>query len=304
MDVFVTGGTGFIGSYVVNELLNKGHKVTILARNPRKIPSFAQNPNITIIDGYINDHEAIVKGLYKKDACIHIALGKHRTSVEAVEEDVLPAVDIFETAALMGVKKVITTTSISTFGGIGRTFGEKIHTRSADAYGALKASAEAYLFATAEVYGIQGNMVSPGLTIGVPLCEGATIYNDPGMHSIIDRVLNNEDVNLVKGTGTQFIWVGDLAKIYSAVLESDLNRRIFIGVGKELVMWEEIAQMAIEIAGSKSRIVLEEREDTAQNMCYCPIDISPIKEEFGYEFVSRDRLREQIGYLLKLKGGK
>ncbi|MDR1540783.1 MAG: NAD(P)-dependent oxidoreductase [Clostridiales bacterium] len=304
MDVFVTGGTGFIGSYVVNELLSRGHKVTILARNPGKIPSFAQNPNIRIINGHIRDHEAIVNGLYKKDGCIHIALGRHRTSVEAVEEDVLPAVDIFETAALMGVKKIITTTSIATFGSLGRPFGENVHTRPANAYGALKAAAEAYLFATAEVYGIQGNMVSPGLTIGTPLCEGATIYNDPGMHAIIDRVLKNEDVSLVKGAGTQFIWVGDLAKIYSAALESNLNRRIFIGVGKEVVLWEEVARMAIQLAESKSEVLLEEREDAASGMSCYPIDISPIKEEFGYEFVSRDRLREQIGYLLKLKGGK
>ena len=303
MDIFLTGGTGFIGSYVVNELLNRGHKVTILARNPKKIPSFAQNPNIKFVTGELKDREALVAGLYKKDAAIHIALGSHRTAVEAVECDVLPAVNIIETAALMGVKKVVTTTSISTFGSIGRTFGERIHTRPTDAYGALKATAESFIFAAAETYGIKGNCVSPGLTVGVPLCEGATIYNDPGMHTIIDSVLAGTDVNLVKGAGTQFIWVGDLAKIYASVIESDINRRIFIGVGKEIVMWEEIAEMAIEISGSKSKIVLEEREDTARNMSYCPIDISPIKEEFGYEFVSRDRLREQVGYLLKLKSG-
>lgn len=39
MKVFLTGGTGFIGSYVVMELLKNGHEITIFARNQNKVPS-------------------------------------------------------------------------------------------------------------------------------------------------------------------------------------------------------------------------------------------------------------------------
>jgi len=38
MNVFLTGGTGFIGSYVAMELVKQGHHVTILARNRNKVP--------------------------------------------------------------------------------------------------------------------------------------------------------------------------------------------------------------------------------------------------------------------------
>jgi UDP-glucose 4-epimerase len=36
MHIYISGGTGFIGSYVVKELSKAGHKITVLARNTEK----------------------------------------------------------------------------------------------------------------------------------------------------------------------------------------------------------------------------------------------------------------------------
>ena len=294
MDIFLTGGTGYIGSYVANELLNKGHKLTILARNPNKVPYLARHRSVTMIQGDLNDREAVKHGLYNKDAVVHIALGSNAMAVRSVESDLLPAVFIFETAALMGVKKIITTSTISTFGNTGPVYGEYIVNRPTSFYGAVKAAAQSFLFAVSQTYGVQVNIISPGYTIGNPLSPGATIYNDPTLPGIVNKVLAEKNVVLTKGAGTQFIGVEDLAKVYSAVLESDHNRRVFISVGTEFITWEEVAKTAIDMTGSKSWIVLEGvgEEPVA-------LDISPIKDEFGFAFASREKLYMHLNYLIK-----
>ena len=52
MNIFLTGGTGFIGSYVTLELVKHNHKATILARNPNKIPEFKKIKHEKCTIGY------------------------------------------------------------------------------------------------------------------------------------------------------------------------------------------------------------------------------------------------------------
>jgi len=51
MNVFLTGGTGFIGSHVAMELVRHGHTVTILARNPGKVPGLMKIDRISLAEG-------------------------------------------------------------------------------------------------------------------------------------------------------------------------------------------------------------------------------------------------------------
>ena len=49
MRVFVTGGTGFIGHYVVKALLEKGHEVVIATRHPNKVPSLRSHSGVSFV---------------------------------------------------------------------------------------------------------------------------------------------------------------------------------------------------------------------------------------------------------------
>ncbi|NBW51477.1 MAG: NAD-dependent epimerase/dehydratase family protein, partial [Betaproteobacteria bacterium] len=46
MKIALIGATGFVGTPLLAELLSRGHQVTVLARNPAKLPA---QPGLTVV---------------------------------------------------------------------------------------------------------------------------------------------------------------------------------------------------------------------------------------------------------------
>ncbi len=69
---FVTGGTGFIGSHLIDRLLSKGYTVRALVRNPKKL-GFLKNLPIDIIEGDLFSDEALRNGIAGADYVYHVA---------------------------------------------------------------------------------------------------------------------------------------------------------------------------------------------------------------------------------------
>ena len=67
-NVVLIGASGFVGTALPNELLNRGHKVTAIVRDPTKVT--ASNPNLKVVQADVTDTDVLIEASKGKDAVI------------------------------------------------------------------------------------------------------------------------------------------------------------------------------------------------------------------------------------------
>lgn len=97
MQVFITGGTGLIGTAVVAELLAHGHSVLALARSDASAQA-VESSGGTALRGSLADLDTVRAGAEEADGVIHLAFANDFSSPEALARAIAE-----ETAALMAL---------------------------------------------------------------------------------------------------------------------------------------------------------------------------------------------------------
>jgi len=142
MNVLVTGGSGFIGSRLVEELLKRGHEVRIFD----KIMS-SRYPDICQL-GDVRDPEAIGRAVIDVDLVYHLA-AEHRDDVRPIslyyEVNVDGASILANACAANGVKQIIFTSSVAIYGLNAGTPSETTPPNPFNDYGRSKLQAEEVL---------------------------------------------------------------------------------------------------------------------------------------------------------------
>jgi UDP-glucose 4-epimerase len=293
--ITLTGGTGFIGSYVVEQLLSEGHELTLFARNPGKVAGQQNRDGIRFVAGELTDRDAARRSLQGADAFIHIARGRGDTASAAISADTLPAALLFEDAVAAGVEQIIYTSSIAVFDDRGQDqFTDASPLRPINIYGATKAAAEAYLLGMSVGSPVRMNAVRPGYTFGNPVVEGASTQGMSELPSIARAASRNEPIEVEENRGLQFIWAGDLAKVYSAVLASDADRAVYTSLSPEFYSWEQVAHWAVELTDSSSEIVVH---DTGRPTPRSPWSVESIERDFGLVFNAEAALKDHLLHL-------
>lgn len=112
MHVFVTGGTGTIGTAVVAELLTTGHTVLGLARSDVSAATL-EAAGAEVLLGSLTDLEALREGATRADGVVSLAFSRDYGSAEALEQGLTEERDAMSTlgAALVGSGKPMVTVS-------------------------------------------------------------------------------------------------------------------------------------------------------------------------------------------------
>jgi len=311
MKILLTGGTGFIGSHIAKQLSDDGHHITIMARSANKIPALKLLPGIEIVQASLSNFEMVETLVRGKDAVIHVALDYCDGAVNMLEHDTLGSVHLFESAAKAGVEQIIYTSSTATCDFIymtdygrtnysGVTLDEEFKPRPTTFYGATKAATEMYLMALGHEYNIRINIIRPGYIFGNPVIEGAPSQPDSRFKDLVSKIKNNQDVTVAKNDGTQFLSAKSIAKVYSKLLVSNLNRETFFVLGSKFISWERICQSLITEIGSTSTLTVEGNPNDGKTPeDFQTFGVTKLEKILGFSFNNEwTHIQEHVHYFL------
>lgn len=103
-DIVLIGASGYAGSAILVEALNRGHKVTAVVRNPEKIT--LKNENLTVVKVDVSDPDALAAVAKGKDAVIS-AYNPGWTNPHIYEDTLRVYPEILEGVRRSGVKRLL-----------------------------------------------------------------------------------------------------------------------------------------------------------------------------------------------------
>lgn len=286
MKVLVTGGAGFIGSHVVDRLVQEGHDVVIVdnlstgkRRNINRAARFCKMDiqSWRLERVFRNERPNIV---------MHFAAQMDvRKSVEDpvfdAQVNILGMLNVLQQAVRHGVRKVVFSSSGGAIYGEQDVYPapESHATKPLSPYGISKLCGEQYLSYYQRVSGLQ-----------VVNLRYANVYGprqDPdgeaGVVAIfIQKLLNNEQA-IIHGNGRQtrdFVYVEDVVEANLAVMGPDTQGTYNVGTGQETSI-NDLMRILIEHTGSTGKEVHgpAKRGEQARSV----IDASKLHHELSWE---------------------
>jgi len=305
MKVVVTGGAGFIGSNLAEELLKK-HEVTVIDNlSTGRIENLDQiMDKINFIEGSITDLDLLKEAFSGSDTVFHeAAIPSVQRSVDnpiaSNEANVEGTLKVLVAARDCGVRKVVYASSSSAYGNtptLPKIEDMKPNPRSP--YAVSKLAGEYYCRVFSEVYGLKTaclryfNVYGPRQN---PHSEYAAV-----IPRFVTRILAHEPP-VIYGDGGQtrdFTFVKDVVKANILAGESDAEGIFNIACGKRVSL-NELAGKIMEITGIKVEMSYEGARpgDVRDSLA----DISSARDKLGYKpgFELDSGLRETVEWFRK-----
>ncbi|GHV19862.1 putative NAD-dependent epimerase/dehydratase [Clostridia bacterium] len=228
MKIFITGGTGFIGSAVIKELLAKGHEVVGLARSEKSEQTLTEL-GASAVHGSLEDLDSLKRGAEAADAIIHCAFVHNFADFVAAGQTDKRAIEALG-EALAGTNKPFIVTS-----GVPRRADNQPVTEN-DESPTFARMSEAAALPFAE-RGVKVMLVRPSRFV-----YGEALIN--GFISSFIGIAAQKGVSAYVGDGGNRIHavnVLDLAKLYILALKNGKAGAIYQGVGDGAIPYKDVA---------------------------------------------------------------
>lgn len=277
MKIFITGGTGFIGKYVVKKLDNSENKLLVLSRSTQ---SLNPSKNISFVKGDlrgINQWKVKLKK-FKPEIAIHLAWeGIPNYGVKNSLKNLEYGLSLTRVLAEIGCKKMLTSGSLWEYGKQKGAVSERINIYPFNAFTAAKNSQN-----------WMGNEIAKEYNMVFIWTRLFYIYG-PGQKetSLISYLIKCAKENKTPeirnpDAKNDFVYVSDVVEAMISLLSKCNKSDVFnIGSGK-LTSVKTISKMVSKICRAKThqKIIRQEQMD-ALSAYYA--DITKISEETGWE---------------------
>jgi len=286
----VTGGAGFIGSHLVDRLVDAGNDVIVLDNfSTGKKSNLSQSlgrPNSRILKADIRKiPHSLAKTIGRVDRVCHLAAATSvqqsvRDPVFTTNVNVVGTLNVLDVAKALKAQRVLFASSAAVYGAP-RTFPilEDATVSPISPYGASKLASEHYLASFETIHGIEAASLRLFNVYG----PRQTANQYAGAISIFARRSLREEPLQIYGDGSQtrdFVFVSDVIDAIINALEKNLKSRVFnIASGRETAILE-LAKNIGEITGTHSRI--EFHPPRSGDIIRSVADVSRARNELGF----------------------
>ncbi len=314
MKILVTGGSGFIGSHLTDELLSHGHEVIVVDNlaNGKKDNNkeAAKSSLFTFMEADILDKEKMNDACKGVDVIYHLACLGVRHSIHSPFENHLVnaegSLNMLEAARKNGVRKFFYISTSEIYGDIKQfPIDENGVPLPKTVYGSSKLAGENYAYSYYKCYGLDVTITRIFNNYG----PRAHYEGDAGEiipRSIVNLLYGKAPVIFGDGSVTRdFFYVKDTARALTGLLKQEgiTGEIINIGTGEEITM-KHLLESIIRLMGKENEIKIEYLGDRPADVPRLWVNPSKFKKVTGFEseYSFEEGLKNTIAYYEALMG--
>jgi UDP-glucose 4-epimerase len=285
MNCLVLGGTGFIGTHLVNALITAGARVRVFSKDRNRF--YAPRPDVEYLYGDWANTGMLDVALRGCDYVFHLISttvpGTANTDpIFDLRSNVLNSVILLQRCAVHNIKKVVFSSSGGTVYGIAYQIPipESHATEPICAHGIGKLMIEKYIALFHRLYGLDYAIFRTANAYG----EGQDPLGVQGVIAVfLGKVARGESITLwgSKDVVRDYIHVEDVARAFVQAVDRTTRQRIFnVGSGQGTSLRELVGLIA-EVTDRNPTVV--EKSERSWDVPANVLDITRIRTETGWE---------------------